>query len=54
MRREVAVVQNKVLRGLAKKGQSLRESFNEMDADGSGELDFDEFVVGIQVGVCDS
>ena len=41
-------MQNKVLRGLAKKGQSLRESFEEMDADGSGELDFEEFVAGIQ------
>ncbi|KAL1526179.1 hypothetical protein AB1Y20_014907 [Prymnesium parvum] len=48
-KRSVAVVQNKVLRGLAKRGQSMREAFEMMDADGSGELELNELVAGIQV-----
>lgn len=37
MRRRLAVVQNKVIRGMMRRGQSLREAFEAMDTDGSGE-----------------
>ena len=47
-RREEALVQNKVLRALARRGLNLRELFTMLDADGSGEIDADEFVSGIQ------
>lgn len=47
-RREEALVQNKVLRALARRGLNLRELFEMLDEDDSGELDADEFISGIQ------
>ena len=47
-RREEALVQNKVLRAIARRGLNLREAFELMDADGSGEIDAEEFISGIQ------
>ena len=47
-RREDALVQNKVLRALTRRGISLRELFSMLDADGSGEIDPEEFIQGIQ------
>ena len=47
-RREEALVQNKVLRALARRGLNLRELFSMLDGDGNGEIDPDEFVGGIQ------
>jgi len=47
-RREEALVQNKVLRAISRRGLQLRELFAMLDVDGSGELDPDEFIQGIQ------
>ena len=37
-RRKDALIQNKVLRALQKRGMTLRETFDFMDEDGSGEV----------------
>ena len=47
-RREDALVQNKVLRAVARRGISLRELFSMLDDDDSGEIDPQEFIKGIQ------
>ena len=47
-RREDALVQNKVLRALTRRGFSLRELFAMLDVDGNGEIDPEEFIQGIQ------
>ena len=47
-RRQDALVQNKVLRAIARRGLTLRETFDFLDKDGSNEIDPDEFVAGIQ------
>ena len=48
-RRDEALVQNKVLRALSRRGLSLRELFHLLDMNGDGEIDPSEFVKGVQV-----
>ena len=47
-RREEALVQNKVMRALNRRGLSLRELFTKLDKEQAGEIPSEDFVKGVQ------